>query len=392
MNKKIIIFGAGKIGRAFIGQLFGLAGYELVFVDAIREINDLINRQGEYKVEIRDRNRETLLIRNVRGIHISEKQEIYQEIIDTDLIATSVGVNALPFIAPLIAEGIKKKSIIRPNSATDIILAENLRDASESFGKLLKDCQLPETILQNNVGLIETSIGKMVPIMTKEEMTLDPLLIYAEAYNSLILDAGAFKNAIPGIQGIAPKTNIKAWVDRKLFIHNLGHAIAAFFGNYLHPECHYMYEVLSDDEVKNLTGEAMKESGHILRAVHPKVFTQKDIEDHVADLIQRFQNRLLGDTVYRVGTDLQRKLGKSDRLAVPMHFGIQHQLPFRHIFAGYQAAMHFKATLNRVPNPNDLAVTEMFQQHGISRVLSEVSGLDPKQCLKESIDFKYNLL
>ena len=42
-----------------------------------------------------------------------------------------------------------------------------------------------------------------------------------------------------------------------------------------------MYEVLLDEEVKNLTEEAMKESGRILRAVHPNVFTQKDIEDHV---------------------------------------------------------------------------------------------------------------
>ncbi len=389
MHKKILVFGAGKIGRAFIGQLFGLAEYEVVFVDAIREITDLLSCYGEYRVEIRDDKQETLLVRNVRGIHISEKQKIFREIVDTDLIATSVGINALPFIAPLIAKGLEMKSRLYPDSATDIILAENLRDATEYFAKLLKDCRLPESILQN-VGLIESSIGKMVPIMTKEKMAPDPLLVFAEAYNTLILDAKGFKNAIPDIQGIAAKENIKAWVDRKLFIHNLGHAVAAYFGNFLHPELHYMYEVLADEEVAFYTSEAMKESGSILRAVHPDEFTSEDIADHAADLIKRFQNRLLGDTVYRVGTDLLRKLGKTDRLAVPMRFGIRHQLPFRYIFAAYGAAMHFKATLNNTLNPNDLEVTEMFHQMGIAHVLSRISGLDPEQCFKEAFDFKFN--
>jgi mannitol-1-phosphate 5-dehydrogenase len=389
MHKKILIFGAGKIGRAFIGQLFGLAEYEVVFVDAIREITILLSCYGEYRVEIRDDFQETLLIRNVRGIHISEKQKILHEIVDTDLIATSVGIKALPFIAPLIAEGLEMKSRLYPDSNTDIIIAENLRDATEYFTKLLQGFRLPESIL-HNVGLIESSIGKMVPIMTEEKMAPDPLLVFAEAYNTLILDARGFKNAIPDIQGIAAKENIKAWVDRKLFIHNLGHAAAAYFGNFLHPELQYMYEVLADEEVAFFTSEAMKESGTILRAIYPDEFSSEDIADHAADLIKRFQNRLLGDTVYRVGTDLLRKLGKTDRLAVPMRFGIRFQLPFRYIFAAYQAALHFKATLDNNLNPNDLEVTEMFRQKGISHVLSRVSGLDPEQCFKEDFDFKFN--
>ena len=36
-EKKILIFGAGKIGRSFIGQLFSRAGYELVFIDANKD-------------------------------------------------------------------------------------------------------------------------------------------------------------------------------------------------------------------------------------------------------------------------------------------------------------------------------------------------------------------
>ena len=37
INKKMVQFGAGNIGRSFIGQLFSRSGYEVVFVDIKKE-------------------------------------------------------------------------------------------------------------------------------------------------------------------------------------------------------------------------------------------------------------------------------------------------------------------------------------------------------------------
>jgi mannitol-1-phosphate 5-dehydrogenase len=84
--------------------------------------------------------------------------------------------------------------------------------------------------LDSMLGLVETSSGKMVPVMTQKDLEEDSLLLFAEPYNSLILAKKGFKNPIPEIRNLAPKENIKAWVDRKLFIHNLGHAASAYLG------------------------------------------------------------------------------------------------------------------------------------------------------------------
>lgn len=97
----------------------------------------------------------------------------------------------------------------------------------------------------------------MVPLMPKEIELIDPLLVYAEQYNTLILDKNGFKNPIPQVQGLSPKKNIKAWVDRKAFIHNLGHAAAAYFGSFKYPERKYLFEVLDDPLVLSFTYEAM---------------------------------------------------------------------------------------------------------------------------------------
>lgn len=379
--KKILIFGAGKIGRAFIGQIFGMAGYEINFVDVETKIIDLLNARGEYQVEIRDRYSETITVQNVRGIQTSDTKQIIREIFSTNLIVTSVGLKALPCIAPVIADGIHLKYEKNPGLLTDIILAENIRDASNYFSGILTQ-HLPQKFpLSKQVGLIETSIGKMVPLITEEEKTQDPGIVYAEAYSTLILDGKGFRNPIPKIGGIAPKDNIKAWVDRKLFIHNMGHGLAAYFGNAKHPEMEYMYEILADKEIDTLTRKAMKESGEVLQAIYPHEFSKQELEDHIEDLMGRFKNRLLGDTVYRVGTDLRRKLGRSDRIAIPLHYAIQYQLPFRHILAGYKAAMQFTAKNNNLENPNDTYVTDMYRDKGLPHVMREVSGLDPEMCL-----------
>ena len=62
----------------------------------------------------------------------------------------------------------------------------------------------------------------------------------------------------------------------------------------------------------------MWESGRALIAKYPHVFGEADQEKSIEDLLRRFFNRALGDTVFRVGRDLRRKLGPNDRFIAAM--------------------------------------------------------------------------
>ena len=108
-------------------------------------------------------------------------------------------------------------------------------------------------------------------------------MVFAEPYNTLILDGKGFKSPIPDVKGLAPKNNIKAWVDRKAFIHNLGHATAAYYGYFHHPDAIYMYEVL-DDKSSTIYKKVMLQSAEILRQIYPGEFTAADLEEHIDDL------------------------------------------------------------------------------------------------------------
>ena len=110
-KKRLVQFGAGNIGRSFIGQVFSNGGYEVIFIDINDTIVDELNRRGEYRVIVKKNEEpdEVVMVSNVRAVHGSRKEEVIGEITESDLIATSVGQAALPHIFQVIAEGIKRK-------------------------------------------------------------------------------------------------------------------------------------------------------------------------------------------------------------------------------------------------------------------------------------------
>ena len=156
--KKIIIFGAGKIGRSFIGQIFGRCGYETVFVDIQQDLIDLINLKKEYKVIIKGPGEEELLIQNARAIHFNEKEILSEELISADLVAVSVGKAGLMNTIGVLAEGISKRYVRSPDSPLDIIIAENMRDAAEFMTKRFRELLGKNFPVDQYIGLIETSI------------------------------------------------------------------------------------------------------------------------------------------------------------------------------------------------------------------------------------------
>ena len=73
---KLVQFGAGNIGRSFIGQIFARSGWEVVFVDIDKRVIDELNRRGHYIVEVRDKRPERLIIENVRGVNAEQVEKV----------------------------------------------------------------------------------------------------------------------------------------------------------------------------------------------------------------------------------------------------------------------------------------------------------------------------
>lgn len=388
MHKKLVLFGAGNIGRSFIGQLFSRAGYEVVFIDVNDQLIEALNTHHQYRVIIKrnDVPDETLWVKNVRGVHSNDQDAVAEEIAEASVAATAVGKHALPYIIPSLAKGLVRRREKLGAAALDIIMAENVRHIAEYMRQELVQILPDDYQFDQFVGLVETSIGKMVPIMKAEDVQQDPLWIFAEEYNQLILDKQAFKNPIPTIPGLAPKENMTAFVDRKLFIHNLGHAAAAYFGYQDNPDFVYIYEPLAVPELLQKVRACMLQSAAALNATYPQDLPIPELLEHIDDLLQRFQNRALGDTIFRVGRDLPRKLDKEDRLVGAMLLAKQTGNPCDLIAQAVIAACQFRARDEQGHLfPADKAFHEQDAPKGLEDILTTVCRLSPTSPLEKAV-------
>ncbi|MCL1929150.1 MAG: mannitol-1-phosphate 5-dehydrogenase [Treponema sp.] len=422
---KLVQFGAGNIGRSFIGQIFFRAGWEVVFIDIDEGLVKFLNQKQYYTVVIKRESQtdEVRRIGPVRAVDGRDAAAAAIEVADADIIGTSVGKNALPRVIPVIAKGlaIRRKletglnGVSTPGCPLNIIIAENDREAPALFRSVLSAELGPEYPLNRLVGLVETSIGKMVPIMKAADLAEDPLQLFAEEYETLIVDNRGFRGSLPDIPALYPVDPIAAYVDRKLFIHNLGHAAGAYLGyaasvknkvnQQPRPEgrgnrplstnqtAFTIPEVLALPGVEQIVRSVMNEAADALvkeypQSQYPGSYSRDDLSGHIEDLLFRFKNRLLGDTVHRVGRDLRRKLAREDRITGAMLLCAKHGLPFGTITKVYRAALDFAAPAeDGTLFPADEEFRKTYgldcsvQNSGctpeqVQRILREVSGLD----------------
>jgi mannitol-1-phosphate 5-dehydrogenase len=372
---KFIQYGAGNIGRSLVAQLFSKAGYEVVFIDVDKDIIDALNRERRYLIQVKDVHSEDIWVENVRGVDGRDQEAVINEIATADIMATAVGANALNYIYKIVAEGIKRRE-----KPLNIIICENLRHMSKIFKENLIP-YFPEGFpIEEKIGLIETAIGKMVPIMPDEFKTRDPLLVWAEAYNILYAAKDGFIGDVPQIEGIIARSNFDAYVDQKLFIHNLGHAVTAYLGYLVEPENIYIWSAIENEIVRGIVEAAMWESAHALISEYPSEFSEPGQQAYIDDLIKRFGNEHLGDTIFRVGRDVTRKLGFDERLIGAARLDLKNHLTPRYTALGIAGAFMFRAVDEKSQMyENDQKFMDDLEDNGMDFMLNNVCGLNQSE-------------
>lgn len=386
MSKKFLQYGAGNIGRGFIGQLLFKAGYEVVFVDVVQDVINQINTEHAYPVRIvSDEGYIEETVTGVRAVDGMNIEVVAQEISTCDLMATAVGVHILPRIVGNIVAGIRKRWEIGNKKPLNILICENLLDANKYLEKLIKE-QLSEeekALFDQSVGLVEASIGRMVPVMTKERQEGNILRVWVEKYAQLPLDAEGFIGEVPEIPGMFVFQPFEYYIRRKLFIHNMGHAVSAYLG-FLNGD-EYIYQSIKRPEVRIIVQNAMQESAI---ALYKEFGVPLDsILEHVDDLLFRFGNRMLGDTVARVGNDPIRKLASNDRFVGALLLCEKLGLGHTYISLGIAAGLCFQVEADEAAQQ----IQSCIAKHGVKAALSQYSSLEDDKVIGQIVAF-YDML
>ena len=311
-TRHAVMYGAGNIGRGFIGMLLSQSGYKVTFIDVAKPLVDALNLRGGYPVRMLDTDgHEDVLVESVDAIDGMNETAVAEAIAGTDVMATAVGANILPRIAKNIALGLKLR-MKRGGKPLNILICENLMDANIALtGWVSEHLDETERVWMNaNVGFVEASIGRMVPVQTSDMQEGDPLRVCVERYGYLPVDKDAFRGELPEIRNMVPFSPFDFYIRRKLYIHNMGHAVTAYLGMY--KNLPLIADAIDDPEIYILAFQAMLESAEAL--FYKYGVPVSETLRHIQDLLLRFANRSLGDTCARVGADIVRKLAASDRL------------------------------------------------------------------------------
>ena len=378
--KEAVMFGAGNIGRGFIVQLFSESGYRVTFVDIDQPLLDALNARGAYTVvKVDSDSTQEVRVGPVRGVHADDRATVIEAVARAEMMATAVGARALPFVAPNIAAGVRRRMELRVETALNCIVCENLKGAASVLRGMVEEYLDPAErgYMDRHVGFVDTVIGRMVPPLTAEMRAQDPSLIRVEPYQELPVDRSAFVGPIPEIASMQPCDRFEVYTARKLYVHNCGHAVLAYLG-YLKGYT-YGYEALADDEVARCLDAAWQES--IAGQVAQYGVEQGWLLEHAQDLKRRFANRALGDTVFRLGRDPIRKLRPADRLVSPARLAERAGVRPAALARAIAAALRFDP-------PDDPVAQELqarLRQEGLDAVLADICEIRPDEPLATSI-------
>lgn len=299
MNNRpsVVQFGAGAIGRGFAGQLWSDSGFDVVFVDLDVAMVDALNGRGSYPLRLVDGDRvDNRQIGPVRAIDGRDTAGVEAALASCAFAATAIGGDHFSKLAPRFAA-------VERALPLNIVLCENRTGAAEIMRDALGETRAP-------VGCCAAEVGRMVPVPTDALRAEDPLLILAEPFVPLIVDRSGWLGPVPDLAGVRFVDDLSLAHARKLFTHNGGHFVLACLG--AARGMTYLADAARDPELVDALQGFWSETGAaIVAATGGDMDEQRAFE---ADLLHRFRNRALGDTVERVARDPLRKLRPDDRL------------------------------------------------------------------------------
>lgn len=334
--EKAIQFGAGNIGRGFIGYLLNNAGYDLVFADVFDNVIDLINKDRAYTIHVKDVENEDIRVEGISAVN-STRDEVIDEIAESSIITTAVGPLNLAKIADKLASGIRKRYEENSDKYLNIIACENAIKASESLKGYVYE-KLSEEVkayADKFVGFPNCSVDRIVPPSKNE----NPLDVTVENYYEWNVEEAGFKGEIPQIEGMNLVGNLEAYIERKLFTLNTGHASTAYLGTLKGYET--IDQSINDIEIEDKVRKIMQESGEALIAKFG--FNKEDHFAYIEKIIKRFKNPYLNDDVKRVGREPIRKLSINERFVKPINTALEYNLQIDNLLYGLAAGLHFRS-------------------------------------------------
>lgn len=366
---KAVHFGAGNIGRGFVGLLLHEGGYALVFSDVAAPLVDAINAVSEYTVhEVGDGGTDKV-VTGFRALNsATDPQAVVDEVATANVVTTAVGPTILKFVAPHILAALALRDPAAP--PLQIMACENAINATDQLRDEIR-AQAGDAWdgLSARAVFANTAVDRIVPAQpagSGVDVTVEPFYEWA-------IERPPFGDQPPTIPGAHFVDDLAPYIERKLFTVNTGHATTAYFGAQAGVE--KISDALADPEIAASVAAALEETSALLVAKHG--LDAGELAEYRATILRRFANPALPDTVGRVGRQPLRKLSRHERFIGPAAEAAERGLPVDGLLAAVGAALRFD-------DPEDEQAVELqrrLRDETPAAFTASVTGLEPEHPL-----------
>ena len=362
---KAVHFGAGNIGRGFVGLLLHEGGYDLVFSDVAAPLVDGINAVTEYTVHEVGEGGTDKVVTGFRAINsATDAQAVVDEIATADIVTTAVGPTILRFVAPHILAGLAQR---KPHARPIAVMAcENAINATDLLRDEIREQagQAWDAIADRAV-FANTAVDRIVPAQPEGggvDVTVEPFFEWA-------IESPAFDGDLPNIPGAHFVDDLAPYIERKLFTVNTGHATTAYFGAQAGVE--KISDVLADPAMAAKVAAALEETSALLVAKHG--LDAGELAEYRATILRRFANPSLPDTVGRVGRQPLRKLSRHERFVGPAAEAAERGLSVDGLVAAMAAALQF----DDAEDEQSVELQARLRSEDATAFTAAVTGLEP---------------
>ncbi|KRK33306.1 mannitol-1-phosphate 5-dehydrogenase [Loigolactobacillus bifermentans] len=372
-------FGAGNIGRGFIGYVLHENGFQLNYVDTNTAIIQQLNTDHSYQIELLDTDHTRLTVDRVQAFNsLTEQDQIIAQIVAATLISTSVGAKNLGRIAPVLKTGLLQRCQLK--KSVNILANENIVNASS----LLKQAvyalatTAEQALLDQYCYFVNTAIDRQSLSLTDHERQI----ALVEPYYEWVIAEDQMDPATSfNLNGVRLVDDLTPYIERKLYLVNASHAAYAYLGALAGYST--VQEAIQDEKIHQIVSQFMAENKQYFRQHYG--LSDQELTQFIEKTAKRQQNPRLADDVRRVGRDPIRKLSAHDRLAGPVqalsNLGLPHVAGQCALAAGY--------CFNNSEDTEAVALQTQIKAQGITATVQKISEFDDE--LTQAVVDRYTL-
>ena len=371
---KAVHFGAGNIGRGFVGQLLSQSGYDICFITRNQKKVDLLKQRKQYTVTLANEFSQSITVNNVTALNVNQHEEVSEVIATADLVTTAVGVTNLQAIAASIARGIEKRLIKNPKPL-NVMACENGIGGSTKLKEYVFSHLRPELYdsVKRYIAFPNVVVDRIVP----ENTDSDPLAVKTEPFFEWVIDGSAIIGKFPLITGVQYVESLDPFIERKLFTLNTGHCSAAYLGYATGYQT--IQQVMRNPLLREKICHVLQETGNLL--IQKYGFDHNEHKRYINKIMQRFANPYIVDKIERVGRCPIRKLSTNERLVRPAMEAHEHNLKTSHLTTVIAAGLMYDNADDAQAN----TIQTMIQEKGTDAAITKYTGISKKHPLHQKI-------